>query len=345
MKVVKVACGQNFSAALLDDGTLWGCGLVGLRTTKTFSGQAMTKVEICSPLGRIKDVAANYDSLYVVNEQNVLYEVDSSIHIITGHVVQVETPLCGFAVFALKDYGVVWASGRHDYASSNSAKIALPEELDKNVISLTVCEQHNIALIDGNHNLYIGGYNHEGQLGDGTRTDDKTPKGVMTNVRQVELVGGPDTYGLAVTMDGQLYGWGSDQGNWVEQKYGIFTERSTQNLVEDGSKRLLLKPQIILENIILVTSGFGHILAITKEGELLSWGVNSDGQLGDGCFSNRFDPKPVFHDANYAKAGNACSFVIDISGKLWACGSNSYGKLGIGNLTSRCSSFVKVQFH
>jgi alpha-tubulin suppressor-like RCC1 family protein len=344
MKAVKVACGQSFSAVLMDDGTVWGCGLVGLRTSKTFSGQVMIKIELCSPLGRIKDIAANYDSLYVINEQNVLSEVHNSIERISVHIVNVETPLCGSAVFGLKDYGVVWASGRHDYASSNFAKVALPEELDKNVISLSPSGERNLALITKDHNLYTGGWNHQGQLGDGTQTDDRTPKCILTNAQQVELVSGPHDYGLAVTQDGRLYGWGSDSGNWIEKK-GIFTERNAQNIVEDRSYRLLLTPQIILENISLVTSGFGHILAITKEGQLLSWGENSDGQLGDGSFSNRFDPKPVFSDAKYAKAGNGCSFVIDESGELWACGSNYYGQLGIGTLTSRCSSFVRVQFH
>jgi alpha-tubulin suppressor-like RCC1 family protein len=344
MKVVKVACGQVFSAALLEDGTLWGCGFMGAQTRKTFRGHAMTRVEICSPLGRIKDVAANYNSLYVVNEQNMLMEVDDSIQRISGHVVKVVTPLCGNSVFALKDYGGVWAGGRYRFADSTFAKIDLPEGLDKNVIALAAGADTNLALVTGDHDLYIGGPNTFGQLGDGTKTDSKTLECVLHDVLQVELVGGgTHTYSLAVTKSGQLYGWGNDDGNWLEQKYGIFTERNARNLVEDGSSMLLLQPQIILENISLVTSGFGHILAITKEGDLLTWGDNSDGQLGDGSFTKRFDPKPVFSGATYAKAGNGCSFVIDHAGQLWACGSNSYGTLGIGN-TNRCNSFTRVQF-
>jgi alpha-tubulin suppressor-like RCC1 family protein len=346
MKAVKVACGQSFSAALMDDGTLWGCGWVGLQGPDAYRGRTMKKIEVCSPLGHIKDVAAGYYGIDVVSEQNEIWGVGNVIVKISEseHVVQIERPLCGMALFALKDDGEVWGFGEHPYTTGYFKRIALPIELEKNVISLAASERRNLALINGDHNLFIGGSNLFGQLGDGTEKNDQTLKCVLHDVQQVEF-GGMDTYCLAVTTNDQLYGWGSDWGNRFDQKYGIFTKKNEQNVVviKNGVRASLFHPQVILENVIMVSSGFGHILAITKEGELLSWGNNSHGQLGDSSEWSRFDPKPVFSNAKYAKAGNACSFVIDNSGQLWACGSNSNGELGIGTQDNN-SRFVRVPF-
>jgi alpha-tubulin suppressor-like RCC1 family protein len=358
MKVVKVACGQAFSVALLDDGTLWGCGWVGLQSGQTFRGPLMTKIKKCLKLGRIKDVATTYDAIFVVNEKKELWGWGmniwgnergngtwSELTKILDQVDQVATPFLAHgesARFALNDNGEAWAWGKNLYTPSVYDDKYLPKKVAENIISLAAMDQ-NVALIDRNHDLFIGGPNHYGQVGDGTTDNCETPKCVLHDAQQVEF-GGNKIYCLARTGNGQLYGWGFDSGNMFEQKIGIFTERNTQNVVKQGPYNLLLHPQGIFENVIFETTGYGHILAITKEGALLSWGNNSHGQLGDGSDGNRYDPKPIISDAKYAKAGNACSFVSDISGQLWACGSNSSGQLGIGNQRTY-SSFVKVQFN
>ena len=48
---------------------------------------------------------------------------------------------------------------------------------------------HHSAAITNNNELYLWGYNSNGQLGDGTKTNRKTPVKIMDNVAQVSLGG------------------------------------------------------------------------------------------------------------------------------------------------------------
>lgn len=47
-----------------------------------------------------------------------------------------------------------------------------------------------------------------------------------------------------------------------------------------------------------ISSGFGHVLALTEDDKVYTWGLNDAGQLGLGDTNNRFDPThlPYFDD-------------------------------------------------
>lgn len=331
MKVVKVACGNSFSVALLDDGTLWGCGYEGLISPVGVNGKVMTRIEN----KRVKDVAALFSTIFFINKRNELWgwgenhsgelgSEDGETHWILDHVVKVETPACGRACFALRDNGEVWAWGKFGIFVEKPKKIA------ENIISLAA-DDANVALIDANHDLLMSGKNFHGQIGDGTVENCENPKCILHDVHQVEFSGGTYCCCFAVTGSGQLYGWGKDKH--------LFTERNKPDIVNGR----LLQPHVILENATMVSAGTDHILVITKEGELLSWGSNEHGQRGEESSSFQYEPKPVFSDARYAKAGNSWSFVVNASGQLWACGNNQNGQIGIGSQMDS-SSFVAVQF-
>lgn len=97
--------------------------------------------------------------------------------------------------------------------------------------------------------------------------------------------------------------------------------------------------RVALNQVVAVSMGMRHTLAIRADGTLWSWGNNSSGELGLGAWSsdagsmdrtNR--PVQVDHNTNWksAAAGFQHSLALKNDGSLWAWGANHLGQLGIG---------------
>jgi alpha-tubulin suppressor-like RCC1 family protein len=68
-----------------------------------------------------------------------------------------------------------------------------------------------------------------------------------------------------------------------------------------------------------------------------AWGLNGDGQLGDGTTIDRSTLVKVGTDTDWVAiaAGDAHTVAVKIDGTLWAWGDNRYGQLGDGTTTNR----------
>ena len=92
------------------------------------------------------------------------------------------------------------------------------------------------------------------------------------------------------------------------------------------------------------TSGM-HTIALTVDGQLLSWGWNNYGQLGNGTTTSQTLPVDItarfyLHDAEViiqAFAFYGYSVVLTSEGRVFCFGSNSNGLLGDGTTTNRTS--------
>ena len=93
------------------------------------------------------------------------------------------------------------------------------------------------------------------------------------------------------------------------------------------------------------SSDFGNFnLGIQHNGTLWAWGVNTNGQLGDGTTINRSIPTQIGTDTDWAfvATGRNSSYALKQDGSLWAWGDNSEGQLSDGTTTGRLSP-VQVQ--
>uniref|UniRef100_A0A452E1S6 HECT and RLD domain containing E3 ubiquitin protein ligase 5 n=1 Tax=Capra hircus TaxID=9925 RepID=A0A452E1S6_CAPHI len=96
--------------------------------------------------------------------------------------------------------------------------------------------------------------------------------------------------------------------------------------------------QCILQekNIIQITCGDYHSLALSKGGELFAWGQNLDGQLGVGrIFASTSTPEIVENLSGVPlvqiSAGEAHSMALSMSGNVYSWGRNDCGQLGLGH--------------
>lgn len=158
--------------------------------------------------------------------------------------------------------------GGHRTASAVPVRVHLPSASTK-VTAVSAGGEHTVALTSAGKVL-AWGWNHDGQLGDGTRTERDVPKVIKmpSSVQKVTQVFGGGLFSLALTSKGRLLSWGNNG----------FGE------LGDGTKTARLRPVRVHQGSATVTTvaaGALHVLARTSGGGILAWGINSAGELGN----------------------------------------------------------------
>jgi len=82
-----------------------------------------------------------------------------------------------------------------------------------------------------------------------------------------------------------------------------------------------------------ISAGSYHTCAVTQEGEVVCWGTNKSGQVGNGMTQEKSEPVRVSgldSEVIAVATGNRHSCALDIEGKVSCWGSNIFGQLGDG---------------
>lgn len=83
-----------------------------------------------------------------------------------------------------------------------------------------------------------------------------------------------------------------------------------------------------------LSMGVGHSLAVTEHGQLLTWGLNDNGQLGHTISESSSIPKPFtgVRDLVFVRvaAGSAHSLALTSCGNVYSAGQGTFGALGHG---------------
>ena len=79
-----------------------------------------------------------------------------------------------------------------------------------------------------------------------------------------------------------------------------------------------------------IRSSVQHTCAITRDGALYCWGVNAEGQLGDGTTRDAPEPVRIGGDQRWRDVGTGSAHTCAIrdDGSLWCWGRNAAGQLG-----------------
>lgn len=82
--------------------------------------------------------------------------------------------------------------------------------------------------------------------------------------------------------------------------------------------------------VVQVSCGASHVLAVTNENEVFSWGRGDNGRLGLGTHDSHTTPQAVSFPEGLSpcsvNCGVDCSMIITLDNKLFCCGNNRYNK-------------------
>ncbi|XP_010113670.1 PREDICTED: probable E3 ubiquitin-protein ligase HERC3, partial [Chlamydotis macqueenii] len=115
------------------------------------------------------------------------------------------------------------------------------------------------------------------------------------------------------------------------------------------------KPRVVMvkelgsHHIVQIACGDQHAMALSRGGELFSWGQNTHGQLGLGR-QTALQPQLVkrLKGISLAQiaAGGAHSMTVSLSGAVYSWGKNDFGQLGLGDTEDRSyPSYVEALEH
>jgi len=174
--------------------------------------------------------------------------------------------------------------------------------------------------------VYAWGSNSDGQLGDGTLTSSSTPVPVSSLSGIVGISAGRD-HSLALRSDGTVWAWGFNRHG----ELGDGTTRTRKLPVQ-----VLRKNGDPLANIVAVSAGANHSLALRSDGTVWAWGDNADGQLGDGTFKTRLRAVKVSSLSGVEQVAGARqnSIAVTTAGDVYTWGENTYGQLGDGTISA-----------
>lgn len=186
---------------------------------------------------------------------------------------------------------------------------------------------HNIALKpDGT--VWGWGKNDLGQV-DGIRgTVIATPKQI-TELSNIVSISAGSNHNLAVDKNGEVWAWG--EGN-----NGVLGN----NVSASGVSYVPFKiNSSSLTNVIAVSAGLAHSLALKSDGTVVAWGINSYGQLGDNTSTSTkltpyAIPSTVINNVKAIGAGYRHSVFLKNDGTVWSIGSHVVGELGDKNLAT-----------
>jgi alpha-tubulin suppressor-like RCC1 family protein len=298
-KAVQVATGDEYASyALLEDGTVWAWGNgatnnLGVRLTGARDRHTPAQVPGLTGVARV--VAARTSVMAVLRDGSVRAWGEVPTIFTGGERVfpGVTTPLVVPGLANVADI----AGGPHGgYALTRDGRV------------------------------FAWGSNLKGELGTGTAAAEIRGPALVPGVGDVVSLATANGAAVAVTRDGRVWSWGSDE------QAGL--GRGTQaDVTEPGQPT----PAVVsgLTDVVEVKAGTmgRQFIVRRRNGTLIGWGNSDWGQLGAGVAGD-FQPKPTpikLPDVEAYWLGGNVSFARTKDGTLWFWGEEfaARGLLGV----------------
>lgn len=330
--VIEVVAGDAHTLALKSDGTVWAWGY-------NFFGQLGA-----GPF----DFTDRTTPVQVMGLTNV-------VAIAAG----------GKGSMALKSDGTVWVWGDYKnwlYSSMTPAQWSatggasgpyqVPGLVDVASIAAggdsTTGSNDDVCLaLNTDGQLYAWGYNGWGQLGQGNLNTQYLPTLVgALNGKNIISMATSGYHVVVLTDDGHQWAW----GNGYSGQLGDGMSGNEPGQTYDHYSALPVPSAVNLTNVLDVTVGGAHTIALNADLNYSTWGSNAGGQLGNGSTSDQNTPVPVLGtggtgvytalNANTAKTDIQVS-VSNTPNPVMA-GQNVTYNLAVSNVGTASASNVKA---
>jgi alpha-tubulin suppressor-like RCC1 family protein len=186
------------------------------------------------------------------------------------------------------------------------------------VVAVASGGEHSLALL-ANGTVMAWGDNASGQLGNGTTTSSAVPVPV-SGLSGVVAISAGYLHSMAVLRDGTVRAWGSN----LHGQLGNGTDSNISTVPMTVTN---------LSGVAAVAAGGEHSLALLRNGTVMAWGQNIDGELGNGTIIGSDTPVTVTNLGGVVAiaAGSEHSVALLANGTVQAWGSNSFYQLGQNN--------------
>ncbi|KAI8936986.1 hypothetical protein NX059_006213 [Plenodomus lindquistii] len=357
MNVVKLAAGGMHVVALTKDNKIltWGVNDNGALGRDTSDADV-----------KMRDMDAEGDASDSESESGGLNNLESTPTAVSDEYFPEDTVFVDVAAgdscsFALTTEGAIygWGTFRRNEGilgferGNHTAKFPVYIESMKKITQIA-CGTNHVYALDKDHRVYAWGNGQQNQLGRRV-TERSLAEGLQPNrigfhdssikrhSQKIVSITSGDYHGLAIAEDGHIWAWGAN--NYCETGY-------PDNAGADDAS--LLTPRIIhsLEgkNVVELSGGSHHNIAITKDGEALVWGRCDGSQTGipaatlaaendeEKLLKNHGKPKiliqptpiPNLKGIVTGSCGPDHTIVVDKNGKAYAWGFSANYQTGLG---------------
>ncbi|XP_053188967.1 probable E3 ubiquitin-protein ligase HERC3 [Scomber japonicus] len=197
----------------------------------------------------------------------------------------------------------------------------------RGLIEVACGGQHSMFLLyDGS--VYTCGSNSCGQLGHDKPGTSPELVGAL-DTQKITMVSCGQAHSMAVNEQGQVFAWGAGEGGQL----GLGTAEAAVRIPR-------LVKRLCDHRISQVMCGNQHCIALSRDGQLFTWGQNTSGQLGLGKGEpSKLFPHPLKSLAGIPlaqiTAGGDHSFALSLSGAVFGWGKNRAGQLGLNDKQDR----------
>lgn len=321
--ITKIVAGDRQTALLKQDGTVWAWGgndVGQLGDGEIYTKEATKPVQVLSPEGEgfltdIVDIAAATHSMVALKKDGTVvtwgintygqlgntngtavrpvYVVDCYGQKLNG-VIDISAARDHGA--AVKTDGTVWTWGRNDYGQlgDNSTFATCPyavQVLDStgndyltNIKQVSVGYAY-VAALSKDGTVWSWGVGTSGQMGNGAKTTKKLPVQATGVENVTKIVAGNGTT-TVLKQDGTVWGWGNNRYGTIG--YGASsTTTSNANYLKTTQMQVKIDATTNLENVKDIAGGNETKYALTKDGIVYGWGLNSIGEIGDTTTTNK----------------------------------------------------------
>lgn len=294
-EVQDVQCGTHFTVVLLNDGKINMCG-----TLHGVVNPVLSPLEISLPL-KCRQIACGRKHILALMER--------------GYVMS----------WGVGYFGQLGHGDDNSWESPKLINALDPKRLGSRVDSI-VCGGSHSGVLTESGRVFMWGLNRGGQCGVTAKTDAvMEPRPIDTtelgSVRISSLACGRNHSAL-ITTSGRLFVWGEAGYS----RLGLVNNVTSQPIPIENTA-------LQAEPLLAIACGDFHMLALTRERALYSWGCGVDGQTGHSTVLNVRTPRKLdFFDGLEVTAiecGSHCSMAVTKEGHLFTWGYGDGGWLGV----------------